>query len=276
LEQRKAGVTFNQVVLPSPETCPGRGTVSGAVVIVTGSVVSFDGPEGTVEPFDAGPLDPMDRPQGVARWIVSLFAAQLRGRRPPTVDFPVVVATSKPAGVSIAGTVAVGGVYEYQPGPGLHTGLVEVLGGLSMYDERLWVGLRLGYQPATQVPRSSLGAKVQAVPFSAQVRGGLVFDPVVLRLGFGVGMEWRRVAFGDGVVKGERIQSKVIPVLEGEVEIMARLPGSMRLSVAGTVRGFLSGDGFTMHDKVDYDPPRYSVGALLRLGIIFPRPQARR
>lgn len=265
LAVRKKGTPFNRVVSTEPERCPGRGTTTGAVVVVAGDRVFFDGPDGTATPFDAGHLEPIDRSREVAHWIVSLFVSQLYGERVPMVDFPLV------DGNRVIGILTVGGLYEYQPGPGLHLGAVELSGGVSLFDERLLVGIRIGYQPRVERTGVSATSRIQSLPVSLLVRGGWLFEPVLLRIGIGAGLEWRRFSYSASATVGNGVRTSVLPTLEGELEALVRLPRSLRLSLAGLIRGFLGGQGFTLQGENLYEAPRYSVGAVLRFGFVFPQ-----
>lgn len=276
LEQRKARLPFNRVVVTKPENCPGRSTTTGAVATVAGLKIHFDGPEGTVPPFDAGSLDPMDRAHEAARWIVLLFAAQLRGERGPVDSFIFAEPDPEPStlpGIRKAGVqaeLAVGGLYEFQPGPALHLGTMEISGGVSLLEERLVVGLRLGYQPAVQIQGNQFPVLVQSIPLSLFVKGGWLVEPVLIRLGLGIGLDWRRFALEAPQPVGDQVRSHLAATLAGELEAVVRLPESVRLSLAASVRGFLGGTAYQWEGQTVYESPRYSVGAVLRLGYLFP------
>jgi len=216
-----------------------------------------------------------------ARWAVAVYMSRLEAWDVPDVELgPSDLDEARsgrektavaPEPHAVRGVMMLGGRYDYQPGPSLHLGSVELAFSAAMLSERLEVGILAAYEPTRGIPGDAVpDAGVQSVPLSLFVRGGLLFSPVLVRLGVGVGIEWRRISFTEPVPSGERSKSAVLPILDGELEAVVLLPRSLRLSAAFTVRGFLKGTKYEWQGLTVYEPPRYSVGAALRLGFVFP------
>ncbi len=275
LEWRKSRLALLRRVVsaPAPEACPPDSDGPSALLLLTGTNAVLLGPCGATLQQDLGGAAPVDRGQEIARRVVGLFAAEVRRGHPLLVDRtrqPLATPSVAQSVVGPAGYVSLAGRYGYQPTGGNHRFATDLEGGLTLYDERLLVGLRAGFEPAQQAATDPFRIDAMAVPVTILLRGGGRVHPrILVRGALGAGIEWRQLeASVPGRGDSRRI-SNTLPLLEAEVEVAIVATGILRVSVAGVLRGFLGGEALSWQGRTVYDPPRLSVGLAVRLGAVL-------
>lgn len=286
LEREKSGLTMDWEVRNHPDECPGRGPAAprdlgdrgspgpvgpSGVLVVAGTLVVFEVARGPVVRFDVADLDPLDRGQDVARRVLAFFRRTWAGGDLSLVE-PGFSPSLRPAPAPPVRRVAisVSGVYEFQPGPGLHVGGPGLATGLLLADERLVLGLRVAWLVPRVARGSEPSARVQALPVSLRFHGGPATGRFLVRFVGGGGFEWRRVEFGPPAPEGTRVQSGFAPVLDGGFEAVFRWTRSFRLTVGVEARAFLGGRGYAYQGTTLYEAPRYGVGLVFEVGWVFP------
>jgi len=272
VEALKAGIALERARASTSARCD-----ASEVLVLDGLVVRLRaGREDAVwrpSELDPSELDPSDPATDLARRVVAALVAVRPGdvlvdsgiRRDSGPAGPVI---APPIGASPEGFVSAGGRWEHQPRPGVHLAGADVAIGLALFRERLAMGVRLGWLGGSGP--GGLGVSgIQAVPVTLWVWGGPSAGPFLFRAGGGVGLEWRRVLFGAGVMSVEGGATDVVPTLEGEVEASLLVPRGFRVALAGGVRGFLAGEAQSLGGRQVYDPPRWSGGLAARLSYAF-------
>ena len=274
LEWRKARLPPDHriVAAPAPEACPPGSEGPSALLLLDGSDAALLGPAGATLRLDLAPAVPVDRAQDLARRVVSLFATEIRRGHAslvdPTLEAPVPPVAQRGAHAP-AGFLSAGGRYGYQSSGGRHRFATDLEGGISLYDERLQVGLRVGFEPEQEATGSPFSIRSMAVPMTVLLRGGGRVHPrVLVRGAIGVGIEWRQLAASVPDRPDPRRLSSTVPLVEAELETAIVASDVIRVSVAGLFRGFPGGQGLSWQGRTVYDPPRLVVGLAIRLGVL--------
>ncbi len=274
IERRKAGIDTGWVFRDAAGGCPSGGSEPSPRLevgthrarLVQGERVRLD--------FPIHSVPAPDRPAEIARRAFCVLGDAVASTPVPLGDgaFPGIRAAGSRAGGRPGGTTGyatVGGRYGWQKGPGLHLGGIEIEAGAAWLDERLSVGLEAGFLPRRQARTAPVDSSVESVPLVAMVRGGVRLRPFLLRLGAGVGVEWRRVQIRLAAYEATRSDASWLPVLDGEVEAVLRLAGRFRLALAATLRGYPKGTRYAWNGFPAFEPPVLMAGAVLRLGLSF-------
>lgn len=278
LEQKKWGITFRRVDAATPDACapPDAAAASVALVLGPGEGVLVRGADGTRRPLDMSATEVRLRAQDVARTVMREFPRTGRPPFPPLVErelppfprprptSPTTVNRYRPGAYAQAG-----GWYAYQPGPGLHVAGPELEGGLTWLEERIALGVRVGWQPSRPLAGAPVPTGVQAVPVSVAFHAGVRFASVRVRAGLEVGVEWRRVAAGPAG-QPERVGTGTVPILGGEIDVLVPIGRWVRLGGGLLLRGYLGGTSWDWHGQTAYVAPRFGVGCALRVGVMLP------
>ena len=274
LEWKKARLPLEQrvVAAPAAEACPPGSDGPSALLMITGAEAVLLGPAGATLRQDLEPAVPVDRAQDLARRVVSLFSTEIRRGHPVLVDLardvPGPPAEHRKRDAP-AGYITVGGRYGYQTSGGQHRFATDLEGGVSLYDERLQIGLRVGFEPDQEATRDPFRIRSLAVPMTAQLRGGGRVHPrILVRGALGAGFEWRQVSASVPDRPDARQITGTVPLLEAEVEAVVAATSVLRVSVAGLLRGFLGGEGLSWQGRTVYDAPRVTVGLTIRVGVL--------
>jgi hypothetical protein len=280
VERRKAALVLDWVEVAGIEDCPAPPDTPVLVVnLLDDARVQLGQPPTPSFPIDLDEVPVPDRAGIVARGIVRFLAVPALSQRagvlegfvppPRAAQAPAAVVNSRvrsPGGMS--GYLQVGGAGAWQVGPSTGAGLAELEAGATFFRERLWAGVRAGWEP----PRPGTGltdARSQAVPVVAMVRGSFPVGPVSLRAGIGAGLEWRRTTLSPREYGLPLVVASLGLVLDGEVEVVVRLGRWFRLSAGPAVRGYPAPTDVHWNGDMAYRAPRLSIGGVLRVGAVF-------
>jgi hypothetical protein len=280
-ERHKWSLVFTRIEAPDETQCPGPVPEAANVVLLLSVRIEVRGADGVVRDIEIESVAPPDRPREIARLVMAQFPRAGSPVAPQIVepDPPRIVRAAPPADPAPAAPdrmpgwyLLAGGAYAYQSGSGVHAGGPTLEGGLTWFDERLSLGVRVGWMPSRDVPGAAPPASAQSVPVTVTVRGGVALGPVLLRVGAEVGAEWRSVSAQPGSWIDEPSVSGTAAVLGGEVEMLVTVWRAVRLSIALTGRGYAGGDSWAWHGSPVYEAPNWAVGAAFRVGLAFPPP----
>lgn len=284
LETRKWGVALDQQTAGSTEDCPEPTAESTRVTIEFGpeSTVRIRFARGGARSFDLSPTSPLDRARVVAQAVVAAVPGQAPSAPPRIVEDRLLFPLDRPAPRGsmprrqpVQGYAQVGCSYGYQARPALHVIGAEVEAGAAFFDERLAVGLGVGWQPKRPLEAAAMSASIQSVPAFAMLRGGWKVAPVLFRAGLIAGAEWRQVAYRPPSRLRQRFENSWAMVLGGEIELAFLLTRSFRLAIAAFGRGYIGGASFAWDGLPILDAPGSSFGAAIRFGAVFPRVDSR-
>jgi hypothetical protein len=278
LEQRKWGIAFRRVDADSLDACAPPDAIDANVALVVGPGESalVRGRDGTRRPLDLSAVDVRSRAQDVALTVMREFPrtgrpamASLVESKLPAFPRPRPAPGSVLARPSFGAYVQVGGWYTYQTGPGLHAAGPEVEGGLTWLEERVALGIRLGWQPSSTLAQAPVPTRVQAVPVSVTLHAGVRLASVRVRVGLEIGAEWRRITAGPAG-QAQRTGTGTVALLGGEVDVVVPVGTWLRLGGGVLFRGYLGGDNWDWHGRTAYAAPRFGVGGVLRIGLAVP------
>jgi len=104
------------------------------------------------------------------------------------------------------------------------------------------------------------------------VAGGATvpLDLVLLRAGLGAGVEWTRLEASPPARLSGRVRSVIVPAIEAEVEAVLLAGRWLRVSAAVFARAFPAWQAWDWDGRTVYETPRWSAGAALRVGAVFP------
>lgn len=279
LEQRKRGESWESVEVVDPADCPVRtdvvlalGPPGIAEVRASRSPSPPPGPQAGMRMNLSG-VDPLDRPAEVARIVASGLVAPAA---PTDLVEAEVARLSHLAGAPAlaasgpAGYVRLGGLWTWVSGPDVHAAGADFEAGASLFDERLEVGLRVGWEPPRSATTPAGSRRAQAVPVVAAVRGGLRLGRVRLLAGLAGGIEWRRMELEPATRFGRLSQDSLAGLLEGSIEGVVAAWGPLRIAVAGVFRGYFGGPTLAWNGRTAWEAPAWSAGLALRLGALIP------
>lgn len=284
LEKRRIGAAFNRLDAPSLDDCPPGPRI--VVVLVGARDAWWQGADGRPQAMEIGSMDPRDRAPEVARRIVAFLARPSDsstlpivqdGLHPPHARIPQPEESATCRGDAIGtcdrhwGYLRAGGRYEYQPGVRLHAGTLEIEAGVSLLGERLALGLKGGWQPATTTQGQGTGATAQvtAVPLALLFRGGMVWRRVAVRAGLGAGLEWRRVRLHLPSSSTSPASSGIFPTIDVELDLSIVCNRYLRVVVGASVRGFPSWTDYFVAGRQVLEGARVGLGTFLRLETLF-------
>jgi hypothetical protein len=172
-------------------------------------------------------------------------------------------------GASFRGYVALGGDWTWESAADIHAGEVHLEGGLSLLDDALLVGLRLGFEPPTDVDLELVSTTVSSIPLTATVRGGWRLGPIALALGAGIGVEWRSFDVAPTSQSVRRNDTVTTTFVEGELEVSTTLVQWLRVGAYGGARRWLTWTDVAWDGDLAYTTPRLSALAGLRVTALF-------
>lgn len=172
-------------------------------------------------------------------------------------------------GNSIRGYVALGGDWTWESSADLHSGEVHLEGGISLLDDALLVGLRIGFEPPADVDLELVSTTVSSIPLTATVRGGWRLGPIELALGAGIGVEWRSFDVAPTSQSVRRNDTVTSTFVEGELEVSTTLVQWLRVGAFGGIRRWLTWTDVAWDGELAYTTPRLSALAGLRVTALF-------
>lgn len=279
VEARKAGIALSQAEAASTDACPAEHDAILTIGVPRDGAVL--GAAGGEFPIDLLAVDPLDRAQEVARRVLAILAtpgagthAAAVGRwpqaptgggcRPCPACPPAQAAPPSPA----SGYLQAGARYEFQPEAVVHAGVVDIEAGAMLLGSRLLVGARAGWQPEVPASGGPVAASVQVVPATLLLRGAFPLSPVTLRVGLGVGMEWRRVRVEPSASLSRPERDHIVPVIEAEGDVVIPA-GPTYVSLAVAVRAYPERPVIGWNGLAAYVGPSIGFGAAVRVGTSF-------
>lgn len=281
IERRKGRTEAITVNAGSRDECPLPGDSGGWLAVDLGQwpVALLVNRHGDIRAVGLTSVSPKDRAQILARVVLATLTAEGRAGRLPLVDpdesfEPLEAATVESVDPIRedeplpGGYLSVGARYGYQQGPELHLGLLEFEGGLSLFDDRFALGLTGAWQFSREL-NGGIPGSVTAGELLLMARGGLRWDIVLLRLGLGVGAQWRRIIARPPSQLNSLSDTDWSAVLGAEVETKVRIHGPLHASLALTLRWFWKSRGYEWMGTSVYEAPGVTAGLALRLGVVL-------
>lgn len=279
IERRKGRTEAITVNAGSRDECPLPVEAGGWLAVDLGQwpVALLVNRRGDIRAVGLTRVSPRDRAQILARVVLATLITESKAGTLPLVDpeesfEPPVSATveseeSEEDREPIpGGYLSVGARYGYQPGPQLHLGLLEAEGGLSLFDDRFALGVSGTWQFSQEL-NGDVPGSVTAGEILLMAKGGLRWEIVLLRLGLGVGAQWRRIVARPVTRLDSLSDTDWSVVLGAELETKVRIHGPLYASLAFTLRWFWKSKGYEWKGVSLYNAPSVTVGTALRLGV---------
>lgn len=231
---------------------PGRPSV---VLELAEAAASERAPEVARAAIDAVPRAPLAE---AGRPLVDVSAA-----------VPLPLPPYRPLEQPLAGLVTVAGGYDYGFVPGGHRGWIGAEAALVLFEGRLGVGVAGAWAPGRDVPRDDLEARLTSGELLAVARGGLAVGPVLLRLGVGVGYEWRRLTVRSSL-RFEAVEARSgATVLALEPEALLPIADRYVVGLAVPTRVYFGGEDHEWQGETLSRAPRAAIGVTVRGGVAF-------
>lgn len=277
IESRKAGLSFEWGLTPSPSECP---TPHPLVALITPESATLRLPSGAMRTLDMSAMTSSARARSLARVAVRELAdasPEAAGGALPIlgedddIKLGGVTATSESTEPTAPQPdprllLRVGGAYLHQFEADLHFGGLTFEAGVSLYAGRLAVSLVGAWFPGSENEPLGIPVSVECGELLAMVRGGLRFDPVTLRAGLGAGWQRRNVDLAATDRTRAEATSSDAAIVALDLEMVWHFVEDWHLGVVVNGRVYAGGPDHLFMDRPVYEAAPASLGGQLVLG----------